>query len=167
MPRRQNLPHLPPSQEKFCIKCQHCLAICPPGALKFNNITPEMCPQPRQLPSPDAMLNLIQMRRSVRRYKNERIPQEVFARNGMSIYLSGGTSLMRGLDALTKYIFYNVPVHQPAPMQPGQNHSYLADPRYCTAIGLIRFAQRYDDDAYTLGGRSWWSRFLRSLGIGR
>lgn len=97
----------------------------------------------------------------------ERIPQEVFARNGMSIYLSGGTSLMRGLDELTRYIFYNVPVHQPAPIKPGQNHSYLADPRYCTAIGLIRFAQRYDDDAYNLNGRSWWSRFLRSLGIGR
>ncbi|MBQ2813753.1 MAG: cell division protein FtsA [Akkermansia sp.] len=97
----------------------------------------------------------------------ERIPQEVFARNGMSIYLSGGTSLMRGLDALTRYIFYNVPVHQPAPMIPGQSHSYLADPRYCTAIGLIRFAQRYDDEALTQSGRSWWSRFLRSLGLAR
>ena len=76
----------------------------------------------------------------------DRIPAEVWKQSGMSVYFSGGTSLMRGLDNLAQYIF-NAPVHQPAPLAPGQHHSYLADPRYCTAIGLIRFAQRYDDDA--------------------
>lgn len=76
----------------------------------------------------------------------ERIPEELLRNQGIDIYFSGGTSLMRGLDGLTKYIF-NVPVHQPAPQEPGHRQSYLADPRYCTAIGLIRFAQRYDDDA--------------------
>lgn len=76
----------------------------------------------------------------------DRIPPEVMRQSGMAIYFSGGTSLMRGLDSLAQYLF-NAPVHQPAPQAPGQPHSYLADPRYCTAIGLIRFAQRYDDDA--------------------
>ena len=75
----------------------------------------------------------------------DRLPEEVMRQHGMSIYFSGGTSLMRGLDNLAHYIF-NVPVHQPVPQDPSQPHSYLADPRYCTAIGLIRFAQRYDDD---------------------
>ncbi len=76
----------------------------------------------------------------------DRVPAEVMRQSGMAIYFSGGTSLMRGLDGLAQYLF-NVPVHQPAPQAAGQPHSYLADPRYCTAIGLIRFAQRYDDDA--------------------
>ena len=76
----------------------------------------------------------------------KRVPEDVWKQSGMSVYLSGGTSLMRGLDSLAHHI-YNVPVHQPSPLPEGQNHSYLADPRYCTAIGLIRFAQRYDDEA--------------------
>ncbi len=89
----------------------------------------------------------------------DRIPREVLLRPGMSLYLSGGTSLMRGLDSLAQYIF-NMPVHQPAPMEPGQHNSYLADPRYCTAIGLIRFAQRYDDDAVNPAGENWLGRML-------
>lgn len=70
-------PALTNELEKFCIKCQHCLAICPSGALSFNGISPETCAVPGELPSPDAMLGLIKMRRSVRRYKDENIPQEV------------------------------------------------------------------------------------------
>lgn len=96
----------------------------------------------------------------------DRIPQEML-NSGMGIYLSGGTSFMRGLDGLCKYIFGGVPVHQPAPLPPGHNHSYLADPRYCTAIGLIRFAQRYDDDALNPRSKGWLSGFMRMLGFGR
>ena len=96
----------------------------------------------------------------------DRIPSEML-KSGMGIYLSGGTSFMRGLDGLCRYIFGGMPVHQPAPLPPGHNHSYLADPRYCTAIGLIRYAQRFDDDALNPRRGGGWSRFLKFLGIGR
>lgn len=76
----------------------------------------------------------------------KRVPEEVWKKPGLSVYFSGGTSLMRGLDSLAHHI-YGVPVHQPIPVAEGQQYSYLADPRYCTAIGLIRFAQRFDDEA--------------------
>ncbi len=76
-----------------------------------------------------------------------RIPAELLRPGAMSIYFSGGSSLMRGLDELTHYIF-KAPVYQPTPLALGERHSYLDDPRYCTAIGLIRFAQRYDDAAF-------------------
>lgn len=89
----------------------------------------------------------------------DRIPPEVWKQSGMSVYFSGGASLMRGLDNLAQYIF-NAPVHQPAPLAPGQHHSYLADPRYCTAIGLIRFAQRYDDDAVRSSRPNMLARFF-------
>lgn len=92
----------------------------------------------------------------------DRIPAEML-KSGMSIYLSGGTSFMRGLDSLCRYIFGGVPVHQPSPLPPGGNHSYLADPRYCTAIGLIRFAQRYDDDAINPHRGNMLARFLKFL----
>lgn len=71
------VPHLPAELEKFCIKCQHCLAVCPTGALSYNDITPEQCDSPQPPPSPSAMLNLIKMRRSVRRYKDENISPEI------------------------------------------------------------------------------------------
>jgi cell division protein FtsA len=60
-----------------------------------------------------------------------------------------------------------VPVHQPAPLQPGHNHSYLADPRYCTAIGLIRYAQRFDEDAIIPRRKGWLPSILRMFGFGR
>ena len=71
---------------------------------------------------------------------------------------------MRGLDSLAQYIF-NMPVHQPVPQDPSQPHSYLADPRYCTAIGLIRYAQRYDDDALHHANSNILSRILKKLGF--
>ncbi len=96
----------------------------------------------------------------------DRIPAELL-NSGMGIYLSGGTSFMRGLDSLCNYIFSGMPVHQPAPLPPGQNHSYLADPRYCTAIGLIRYAQRFDDDAINPRRGNMLARFLNFLRFGR
>ena len=96
----------------------------------------------------------------------DRIPSELL-NSGMGIYLSGGTSFMRGLDGLCQYIFGGMPVHQPAPLPPGHNHSYLADPRYCTAIGLIRYAQRYDDDAINPRSGNMLARFLKFLRGGR
>lgn len=96
----------------------------------------------------------------------DRIPSELL-NPGMGIYLSGGTSFMRGLDGLCHYIFGGMPVHQPAPLPPGHNHSYLADPRYCTAIGLIRYAQRFDDDAINPRQGNMLARFLKFLRGGR
>ena len=96
----------------------------------------------------------------------DRIPKELL-NSGMAIYLSGGTSFMPGLDGLCQYIFGRMPVHQPAPLPQGHNHSYLADPRYCTAIGLIRYAQRYDEDAINPHRGNFLGRILRSLGFGR
>ena len=41
----------------------------------------------------------------------KRVPEEVWKQSGMSVYLSGGTSLMRGLDCLAHHI-YGVPYCQ-------------------------------------------------------
>lgn len=90
-----------------------------------------------------------------------RVPEDVWHQSGMAVYLSGGTSLMRGIDSLAQYVF-GVPVHlhQPATPNMGNKPSYLSDPRYCTAIGLIRYAQRYDDDALRHANPSLLRRLL-------
>ncbi len=87
-----------------------------------------------------------------------KIPADVWKRPGMGVYFSGGTSLMRGLDILARQIF-KVPIYQPAPISSKEQGAFLQDPRYCTPIGLIRFAQRYDDDAlHHQASAGFWSR---------
>lgn len=55
-----------------CIECQHCLAICKPGALSIFGLDPaESTPLKGNFPNPDQMGILMAGRRSVRRYKDE------------------------------------------------------------------------------------------------
>jgi len=88
----------------------------------------------------------------------DNIPAHIMSQSGMTVYLSGGTSLMRGLDNLAQFIF-KVPVRQPMPPGTGDDYTYLSDPRYCTAIGLIRFAQK-SDAALRRKQRGWWHRVI-------
>ncbi len=58
-----------------CIKCQHCLAVCPVGAISIMDKNPENSEQ-IYTQNPDMILNLIKSRRSDRQYKNENIEPE-------------------------------------------------------------------------------------------
>lgn len=76
-----------------------------------------------------------------------KLTPKVWEQARLSVYFTGGTSLMRGLEVLALRAF-NKPVymhHTSVPLD-RQKPSYLANPRYCTAIGLIRYAQRYDEE---------------------
>lgn len=65
-------PALNPTREHHCIRCQHCLAVCPTGALSICGVRPEhSLPLPQSLPSAHQMTALIRGRRSVRRYQPE------------------------------------------------------------------------------------------------
>lgn len=61
------------AHEERCISCQHCLAICPTGALSFCDKSPENS-EPVNY---NDILTLIKSRRSVRQYKNEEVSQEL------------------------------------------------------------------------------------------
>ena len=74
---KEGFPQLPEELAAFCLNCQHCLAICPAGALTCNGVSPESCSVPGPLPDPENMLNLIRMRRSCRQYKDENIAPEI------------------------------------------------------------------------------------------
>lgn len=75
----EGLPTIAADKEVYCLKCQHCLAICPTAALSIWGINPaerqqlEGClPKPRQLET------LIRGRRSVRHYRDENVdPQTI------------------------------------------------------------------------------------------
>ena len=58
-----------------CIGCQHCLAICPVGAISVCDKNPEDSDK-IYAQNPDMILNLIKSRRSDRNYKQENVSQE-------------------------------------------------------------------------------------------
>lgn len=71
-----NIPQFAPQGEARCFKCQHCLAICPTGALSILGKNPENSMAIKNAVNPDDLLHLIQSRRSFRNYKHENLDKE-------------------------------------------------------------------------------------------
>ncbi len=75
-----NHPHLVDETNfswKGCWKCEHCLAICPTGAISIFDINPE---DVAKKPSPaikEDLSRLMKYRRSCRDFKNEEIPSNI------------------------------------------------------------------------------------------
>lgn len=58
-----------------CFACQHCMAVCPTGALSFGGIDPETLPK-ANFADGELILKTIKSRRSVRSYKQADVPAE-------------------------------------------------------------------------------------------
>lgn len=73
------LPLIKPEQEEECLQCQHCLAICPPGAIAILGKNPanSLPVTPDALPRFEQMLRLVRSRRSVRKYRDENVAPAV------------------------------------------------------------------------------------------
>jgi nitroreductase len=78
---RQSFPSLLNGAEEFCIRCGHCVAVCPHGAFSLSGMTPDECPpvDPGLLPGADALKHLLLARRSIRRYKKTPVSRKVLA----------------------------------------------------------------------------------------
>ena len=68
MDQNDHIPVMAPDGLKLCFNCQHCLAVCPAGALAVNGTAPGECPEKGNLPLPEDMANLIRQRRSIRQF---------------------------------------------------------------------------------------------------
>jgi len=74
-------PAIAPEREAACYRCQHCLAICPSGAIGILGRKPENSRLlVGNLPVPEHIETLIKGRRSVRRYREENLPPELLQR---------------------------------------------------------------------------------------
>lgn len=74
-----NVPKVAEGGENRCVKCQHCLAICPVGALSILDKNPENS-DPVNKHNPNEILNLIKSRRSIRKYKPENLDSETLSK---------------------------------------------------------------------------------------
>jgi len=72
------IPEMAPGADAVCMKCGHCLAVCPAGAVTLEGVSPESCEAARKYPIVDesTMEALLKNRRSVRVYKNRPVPRE-------------------------------------------------------------------------------------------
>ena len=62
-----------------CLACQHCMSICPAGAISFNGKNPEDSKKAgEKISKPDDVLSLIKNRRSIRQFREDEIPEEIW-----------------------------------------------------------------------------------------
>lgn len=74
-------PVVNPERADQCIECQHCFAVCGPGALSIFGLNPaDSTPLKGNLPDPAKMETLMMGRRSVRRYKPEPVDPALIER---------------------------------------------------------------------------------------
>lgn len=78
---KQGWPNIPPIRQVNCLKCFHCLAICPTAALSILGRHPDdSVPLRGALPAANQMEALLRGRRSVRRYREENLDRETIDR---------------------------------------------------------------------------------------
>jgi len=88
-------------------------------------------------------------------------------RLGKGIFLTGGTSLMRGLAELTEEIF-GVPVQRGSSDTMTGPAALFENPQYATPVGLIRYAQLLEEQRPRGGGiSSIGKKFGKLFGSGR
>ena len=91
----------------------------------------------------------------------KRLPEDSVKKIGSGVYLTGGTSLMRGFSELA-YDVFKRDIYRPEIPEISGIRSSFKDPRYATSIGLIRYAQILDTESASppgllgkIGGMFW------------
>ena len=71
----KELPRIAADKETLCIQCQHCLAVCPVGAISILGRDPDksIALSADSFPTLDRMSLFLRGRRSVRQYKDENV----------------------------------------------------------------------------------------------
>lgn len=71
----EGYPQIAEGGSERCISCQHCFAICPVGAIKFNDKKPEEADK-ASYSNPEDVLSLIKSRRSIRQFEENELSQD-------------------------------------------------------------------------------------------
>lgn len=91
----------------------------------------------------------------------ERLPAGCLRSIGTGVFLTGGSSRMRGISELANEVF-ELPIYQTEQSNISGVHANFRDPQYSTAVGLIRYAQILDAER-DAGTGGVMSRALRSI----
>ena len=77
-----HFPKLVRGGEAACLRCGHCVAVCPHGALDHAEVPLADCPplDPQLEISPEQTVQFLRSRRSARRFKDKPVPRETIQR---------------------------------------------------------------------------------------
>ena len=77
-----DIPCIRPEDESNCIRCQHCLAVCPEAAVSIFGLRPDDSQPLKEdsFPALEKMLALVRGRRSVRQYRDENVDPKLLRR---------------------------------------------------------------------------------------
>lgn len=75
---QESYPEMVPRGEEMCLRCGHCVAVCPHGALSHADVPLEECPplQKNAAVTHEQRVQLLRSRRSVRRFKEKPVERE-------------------------------------------------------------------------------------------
>ncbi|MEJ6572741.1 MAG: cell division protein FtsA [Akkermansiaceae bacterium] len=92
----------------------------------------------------------------------DRLPKNAQHGIGAGVFLTGGTSRMRGFSELANDIF-DLPIYQAEQSNISGVHANFRAPQYSTAVGLIRYAQILDAEREADTSGSVVSRAIKSI----
>ena len=78
---KEGRPAVKAGREGACMNCQHCLVVCPEGAVTLNGVGPDDCQLLETMPIPptNEVANLLMSRRSVRQFIDHDVPRAEIA----------------------------------------------------------------------------------------
>ncbi len=79
-PGADGIPSVRREEERYCLNCQHCLAVCPSGAVVCHGVAAKDAPPTTPLPSAEAMMALLRQRRSCRQFRPEPLDETTLRR---------------------------------------------------------------------------------------
>jgi nitroreductase/NAD-dependent dihydropyrimidine dehydrogenase PreA subunit len=79
---KDGFPELVQGAEAFCIRCGHCVAVCPHAAMNHSDMPADRCPPLRKelLPDSGQAEHFLRARRSIRTYKQQSVDRELLSR---------------------------------------------------------------------------------------
>ncbi len=78
---KDDTPVVVDDRASMCLKCLHCLTVCPTGAVSIGGFDPDDCLEMENMfPEADKMEVLVRGRRSVRKYQDENVEPAVMER---------------------------------------------------------------------------------------
>ena len=93
---KESLPQLVKGGEDFCLRCGHCVAVCPHGALDHKEVPLEAClPIEKDLKvTPEQAIQFLRSRRSVRFFKDKPVEKETMQQLiGIARYAPTGSNM--------------------------------------------------------------------------